>query len=138
MFIRLSVCSPDICVADVDSFVSQRIPDSDGQISPLSQKKGWKKRRMDVKEPSGIRVFITSASFHSQLVVSVVLSVWVFVFRSGRGPLSALLRLFGRSVLRPSFLDSYLQARVAGGAGLHSTPPEREPRLGTVPALPVW
>lgn len=51
--LNLSVCPPDVCVADVDSFVSQRIPDSDGQISPLSKKRGWKKRRMDVKEPSG-------------------------------------------------------------------------------------
>lgn len=53
MLMNLSVCPPDVCVADVDSFASQRIPDSDGQISPLSTKKGWKKRRMDVKEPSG-------------------------------------------------------------------------------------
>lgn len=51
MVTHLSVCPPDVCVAEVDSFVSQRIPDSDGQT--LSKKKGWKKRRMDVKEPSG-------------------------------------------------------------------------------------
>nr|XP_046236125.1 dickkopf-related protein 2-like isoform X2 [Scatophagus argus]XP_046236126.1 dickkopf-related protein 2-like isoform X2 [Scatophagus argus] len=40
-------CSHNVCVPDVDSFVSQTIPDS-------AKKKGWrKKRRMDVKEPSG-------------------------------------------------------------------------------------
>ncbi|KAI3376494.1 hypothetical protein L3Q82_016454 [Scortum barcoo] len=45
-------CSNNICVPDVDSFVSQRIPDSDGGMS-LSQKKGWRKRgRMEVKGPS--------------------------------------------------------------------------------------
>ncbi|XP_018545222.1 dickkopf-related protein 2 [Lates calcarifer] len=43
-------CSNNICVPDMDSFVSQRIPDSDGGMSPLSKKKGWRKRgRMDDK-----------------------------------------------------------------------------------------
>ncbi|XP_040887659.1 dickkopf-related protein 2-like [Toxotes jaculatrix] len=47
-------CSNNICVPDVDSFVSQRIPDSDGEMSPLSKRKGWKKRgRMDVKGATG-------------------------------------------------------------------------------------
>lgn len=64
-------------------------------------------------------------------------SVWFCVSRSGRRSLSALLRLFGRFVLRPSLLDSHLQAGAAGGTGLHATPPEREPRPGAVPALPL-
>ncbi|XP_034532625.1 dickkopf-related protein 2-like isoform X2 [Notolabrus celidotus] len=47
-------CSNNICVPDVDSFASQRIPDSDGGMIPLSKKKGWRKReRMDVKGASG-------------------------------------------------------------------------------------
>ncbi|KAM7366650.1 hypothetical protein PAMP_016070 [Pampus punctatissimus] len=47
-------CSNNICVPDVNSFVSQRIPDTDGEMSPLSKKKGWRKRgRMEVKGPSG-------------------------------------------------------------------------------------
>ncbi|XP_070711250.1 dickkopf-related protein 2-like [Pempheris klunzingeri] len=47
-------CSNNICVPDVDSLVSQRIPDSDGGKSPPSKKKGWRKRgRMEVKGPSG-------------------------------------------------------------------------------------
>ncbi|KAM7376887.1 hypothetical protein PAMA_013586 [Pampus argenteus] len=47
-------CSNNICVPDMNSFVSQRIPDTDGEMSPLSKKKGWRKRgRMDVKGPSG-------------------------------------------------------------------------------------
>lgn len=58
MFIRFS----DICVPDVDSFVSQRIPDSDEGMSPLSKKKGWRKRgRMDVKGPSGRGEHLISA-----------------------------------------------------------------------------
>ncbi|XP_042368248.1 dickkopf-related protein 2-like [Plectropomus leopardus] len=44
-------CSNNICVPDEDSFVSQRIPDSDGG---MSKKKGWRKReKMDVKGFSG-------------------------------------------------------------------------------------
>ncbi|XP_044040244.1 dickkopf-related protein 2-like [Siniperca chuatsi] len=47
-------CSNNICVPDVDSFVSQRIPDSDGGMSPLSKKKGWRKRgKVDVKGSPG-------------------------------------------------------------------------------------
>lgn len=43
----------DLCVPDVEAFVSQRIPDSDGGMTPLSKKKGWRKRgRMDAKGPS--------------------------------------------------------------------------------------
>ncbi|TMS01825.1 Dickkopf-related protein 2 [Larimichthys crocea] len=103
-------CSNNICVPDVDTFVSQRIPDSDGGMSPLSKKKGWRKRgRVDVKAVSS----------------------------KGRGSLPALVRLFRRSVLRPALLDSHLQAGVAGGTGLHATPPEGEPRTGAVPALPL-
>uniref|UniRef100_A0A3Q3FHG5 Uncharacterized protein n=1 Tax=Labrus bergylta TaxID=56723 RepID=A0A3Q3FHG5_9LABR len=46
-------CSNNICVPDVESFVSQRIPDSDGGIGSLSKKKGFRKRgRMDVKGTS--------------------------------------------------------------------------------------
>ncbi|XP_073331605.1 dickkopf-related protein 2-like [Pagrus major] len=46
-------CSHNVCVPDEDSFVSQRIPDSDGGMS-LSKKKGWRKRgRMEVKAASG-------------------------------------------------------------------------------------
>lgn len=48
----------DACVAEVDSFVSQRIPESDGEFSPLIRKKGWKKRRMTTKEPAGIYTYI--------------------------------------------------------------------------------
>lgn len=51
--------SSDVCVPDVDKVMSQRIPDSDGQMSPLSKKKEWRKRgRMDAKEPSGKHVFL--------------------------------------------------------------------------------
>lgn len=57
MLIHSSVSPSDVCVPDVDSFVSQRIPDSDGEMSPLSKKKGWKKRRMDDKGPSGREMF---------------------------------------------------------------------------------
>ncbi|XP_045931895.1 dickkopf-related protein 2-like [Micropterus dolomieu] len=47
-------CNNNICVPEVDSFVSERIPDSDGRISPLSKKKGWRKRgKLDVKGTSG-------------------------------------------------------------------------------------
>nr|XP_033465033.1 dickkopf-related protein 2-like [Epinephelus lanceolatus] len=47
-------CSNNLCVPDEDSFVSQRIPDSDGGTSPLSKKKGWRKRgKMDVRGSSG-------------------------------------------------------------------------------------
>lgn len=59
------------------------------------------------------------------------------VSRSGRGSLSALVRLLRQFVLRPSLLDAHLQAGVEGGAGVHTPPPEREPRPGAVPALPV-
>ncbi|XP_074480719.1 dickkopf-related protein 2-like [Sebastes fasciatus] len=46
-------CSNNLCIADVDSFVSQRIPDSDGGMSPLSKKKGWRKRgRMEREGPT--------------------------------------------------------------------------------------
>ncbi|KAM3590164.1 uncharacterized protein V6R79_004949 [Siganus canaliculatus] len=42
-------CTNSICVPDVDSLASQRIPDSDGGTSPLSRK-GWRKRgRVDAK-----------------------------------------------------------------------------------------
>lgn len=34
--------------------MSQRIPESDGEFSPLLRKKGFKKRRMTTKEPAGI------------------------------------------------------------------------------------
>lgn len=50
----LIILPVDACVAEVDSFVSQRIPESDGEFSPLLRKKGWKKRRMTTKEPAGI------------------------------------------------------------------------------------
>ncbi|KAJ4922218.1 hypothetical protein JOQ06_026126 [Pogonophryne albipinna] len=44
-------CSNNICVPDDDSFVSQAIPD--GEMSTLSQKRGWRKRsRMEPKGPS--------------------------------------------------------------------------------------
>ncbi|XP_074555146.1 dickkopf-related protein 2-like [Halichoeres trimaculatus] len=47
-------CSNNICVPDVDSFLSQRIPGSEGGLGPLSKKKGWRKReRMEVKGASG-------------------------------------------------------------------------------------
>ncbi|XP_041842215.1 dickkopf-related protein 2-like [Melanotaenia boesemani] len=46
-------CSSNVCVPDVDSFMSQRIPDTDEDISPLSGRKGWRKRgRMDIKGSS--------------------------------------------------------------------------------------
>lgn len=53
----LTIPSVDACVAEVDGFVSQRIPESDGEFSPLIRKKGWKKRRMTTKEPTGIYIF---------------------------------------------------------------------------------
>lgn len=62
----------------------------------------------------------------------------VLCLRSGRRSLPSLLRLLRQFVLRPSLLDSHLQAGVAGGTGLHATPPEGEPRPGAVPALPLW
>ncbi|XP_062240536.1 dickkopf-related protein 2-like [Platichthys flesus] len=47
-------CSNNICVPDVDSFITQTIPGSDGGLSLLSKKKGWKKRgRVDMKGTSG-------------------------------------------------------------------------------------
>ncbi|XP_022616619.1 dickkopf-related protein 2-like [Seriola dumerili] len=47
-------CSNNICVPDIDSFMSQRIPDSDAEMSPLSKKKGWRKRgRTDAKGTTG-------------------------------------------------------------------------------------
>lgn len=57
MLTHFSVPPPDVCVADVDSFVSQRIPGSDGELSPQLRKKGWKRRRMTTKGPSGIAAF---------------------------------------------------------------------------------
>ncbi|XP_062301347.1 dickkopf-related protein 2-like, partial [Scomber scombrus] len=46
-------CSNNICVPDVNSFVSQRIPDTDEEMNPLSKKKGWRKRgKVDTKGPS--------------------------------------------------------------------------------------
>lgn len=50
----------------------------------------------------------------------------------------ALLRLFRRFMLRPSLLDSHLQASVARGAGLHATTPQGEPRPGALPAVSMW
>lgn len=55
--LMLTIPSVDACVAEVDGFVSQRIPESDGEFSPLIRKKGWKKRRMTTKEPTGIYIF---------------------------------------------------------------------------------
>lgn len=49
----------------------------------------------------------------------------------------ALVRLLRRPLLRPTLLDSDLQAGAAGGAGLHAPPPQGQPRAGAVPALPV-
>ncbi|XP_030018261.1 dickkopf-related protein 2-like [Sphaeramia orbicularis] len=47
-------CSKNVCVPDMDTFVSQQIPDSDGGMSPIARKKGWRRRdRMDIKTPSG-------------------------------------------------------------------------------------
>ncbi|XP_019951009.1 dickkopf-related protein 2-like [Paralichthys olivaceus] len=47
-------CSNNICVPDVDSFMTQTIPDTEGDLSLLSKKKGWKKRgRIDLKGTSG-------------------------------------------------------------------------------------
>ncbi|KAK5893081.1 hypothetical protein CgunFtcFv8_005988 [Champsocephalus gunnari] len=44
-------CSNNICVPDDDSFVSQAMPD--GEMSTLSQKRGWRKRsRAEPKGPS--------------------------------------------------------------------------------------
>lgn len=70
MFFHPSVCPSDVCVPDLDGLVAQRIPDSDGLMSPLSKKKDWRKRgRAEAKEPSGKRVFpfiqhhVTSAGF---------------------------------------------------------------------------
>lgn len=57
MLTHFSVSPSDVCVADVDSFVSQRIPGSDGELSPQLRKKGWKRRRMTTKGPSGIAAF---------------------------------------------------------------------------------
>ncbi|CAJ1048314.1 dickkopf-related protein 2-like [Xyrichtys novacula] len=46
-------CVNSVCVPDLDSFVSQRIPDSDGGIGSPSKKKGWKKKgKMSVKASS--------------------------------------------------------------------------------------
>lgn len=64
--------------------------------------------------------------------------VCLCVSRSSWGSLSALIRLFRQFMLRPSLLDSYLQAGVAGGTGLYTPPPQGEPWPGAVPALPMW
>ncbi|XP_071757188.2 dickkopf-related protein 2-like [Centroberyx gerrardi] len=46
-------CSNNICVPDLNSFLSQRIPDMDGGTSLPSKKKGWRKRgRTTAKLPS--------------------------------------------------------------------------------------
>uniref|UniRef100_A0A3B4A745 Uncharacterized protein n=1 Tax=Periophthalmus magnuspinnatus TaxID=409849 RepID=A0A3B4A745_9GOBI len=47
-------CSNNICVANADSYVSQRIPDSDGGMSSLASKKSWRRRgRGDMKGSAG-------------------------------------------------------------------------------------
>ncbi|KAM9836861.1 dickkopf-related protein 2-like [Aulostomus maculatus] len=47
-------CSNNVCVAEVDSLASQRIPDSDGGMTLPPKKKGWRQRgRVDLKGPSG-------------------------------------------------------------------------------------
>ncbi|XP_072314802.1 dickkopf-related protein 2-like [Eucyclogobius newberryi] len=47
-------CSNNICVADADSFVSQRIPDTGGSMSSLASKRSWRKRgRADMKAVAG-------------------------------------------------------------------------------------
>ncbi|XP_029382749.1 dickkopf-related protein 2-like [Echeneis naucrates] len=49
-----NTCSNNICVPDVDTFVSHSVPHSDGDMSPLSTKKGWRRRgRVDVKGTAG-------------------------------------------------------------------------------------
>ncbi|KAM3836137.1 dickkopf-related protein 2-like [Diretmus argenteus] len=45
-------CSNNICVAHLDSFPSQRIPDMDGGMSLSSKKKGWRKRERTSSKPS--------------------------------------------------------------------------------------
>lgn len=49
--------------------------------------------------------------------------------------MSALVRLHGRLLLRPSFLDQDLQAGAEAGRGVHSAEKERFARLGNLPTL---
>ncbi|XP_030608834.1 dickkopf-related protein 2-like [Archocentrus centrarchus] len=47
-------CSNNICVPDVDGFVSERSPNTDGDLSPLLKKKGGRKKAMkEAKKSSG-------------------------------------------------------------------------------------
>ncbi|XP_076019162.1 dickkopf-related protein 2-like [Genypterus blacodes] len=48
-------CSNNICVPEVDTFLSQRIPDADGGMSALSKKKGWRKRGTVDSKASSIK-----------------------------------------------------------------------------------
>lgn len=49
--------------------------------------------------------------------------------------MSALVRLLGRLLLRPSLLDQDLQAGAEAGGGVHSAEEERLARPGNLPTL---
>lgn len=65
----------DICVPDVDGFVSERIPNTDGALSPLTKKKGG---RQEAKGSPG-RSEISVINPVSPCLLHVSLRVCVFV-----------------------------------------------------------
>lgn len=126
----------DICVPDVDGFVSERIPNTDGALSPFTKKKGG---RQEAKgSPGRSEISVINPQYVCPCLLHVSLRVFCVCFRSGRESLLALIRLLGRSVLRPSLLDSHLQARATWRTGLHAKPTQGEPWSGAVPALSLW
>lgn len=67
----------DICVPDVDSFVSERIPNTDEALSPLTKKKGG---RQEAKgSPGRSEISVINPQYVSPCLLHVSLRVCVFV-----------------------------------------------------------
>lgn len=67
----------DICVPDVDGFVSQRIPNTDGALSPLTKNKGG---RQEAKgSPGRSEISVINPQYVSPCLLHVSLRVCVFV-----------------------------------------------------------
>lgn len=67
----------DICVPDVDGFVSERIPNTDGALSPLTKKKGG---RQEAKgSPGRSEISVINPQYVSPCLLHVSLRVCVFV-----------------------------------------------------------
>lgn len=67
----------DICVPDVDGFVSERIPNTDGALSPLTKKKGG---RQEAKgSPGRSEISVINLQYVSPCLLHVSLRVSVFV-----------------------------------------------------------